>query len=620
MDTPDLAELKTAFTVAVAAGDVPTILSTGRKLLSRIPSLGTAAQVLRGVPVNLPNRTGITVKIAVLRSFTIEPAVPLIRALARLHGIDAAVKVGEFNSYIQEIIDPNSWLYEFDPDIVILAAQTRDVAPDLWQRGPNASMVESDELVKSVTSPITSLIAPLRARSNASLIIHSFEEPSFCSSGLLDGRHEIGQSSLISMMNAHLKRCALDNDGVYVLNYDGLIAKHGRSRWHDETKWLTTRSPISSECLIFLAEEYLRFMLPLCGRVSKVLAVDLDNTLWGGVIGEDGLNGIKIGPEYPGAAFLELQKAILDLHERGILLAICSKNNVADAMEALEGRQEMVLRPSHFSAIRINWLDKAQNLRDIASELNVGIDSLAFIDDNPVERERVMHDIPELFVVDLPNDPMGYAAALRSAPVFERLSITAEDKDRGKYYAQQRERLQMESTAGSLEEFYRSLEMRAEFVDVTPETLARIAQLTQKTNQLNMTTRRSTEAEVLAMAQDPTWRIFGIKVVDKFGDNGLVGIVILKYSGLDVLIDTFLLSCRVIGRTVETAMLAKVRELALAANCTRILGWFLPTRKNMPAAKIYPLHDFVIAKETNDGILWQTTVDNGALMQPEWIQ
>jgi FkbH-like protein len=200
-------------------------------------------------------------------------------------------------------------------------------------------------------------------------------------------------------------------------------------------------------------------LLPLTGKVCKALVVDLDNTLWGGIVGENGPHGIELGAEYPGAAYRALQRAILDLHERGVIIAVASKNNEADALEVIERHPGMLLRLQHFSALQISWNEKAHSLRAIAAELNIGLDSLAFIDDNPVEREHIRIQVPEVYVIDLPTDPMGYAEALRAVPVFERTVLTGEDRARGRLYAEERSRTTLEKASGSVEEFYRSLEM-----------------------------------------------------------------------------------------------------------------------------------------------------------------
>jgi FkbH-like protein len=260
-----------------------------------------------------------------------------------------------------------------------------------------------------------------------------------------------------------------------------------------------------------------------------------------------------------------------------------------------------------------------ENLREIAAELNVGLDSIAFLDDNPAERQRVRLALPEVVVVDLPDDPGGYATALRASPVLERLAITSEDRERGRYYSDQRRRRELETSADSIEDFYRSLGMRAEFVDVTSSTLARIAQLTQKTNQLNTTTRRYSENDILGMLADPTWKLLGIRIVDNFGDNGIVGAMFIRLSGKEANIDTFLLSCRVIGRTVETAMLSRACNIAMTNNCGRLTGWFLPTRKNAPAANIYADHGFVMTTQAESGNFWQLDLREKTIETPAWI-
>jgi FkbH-like protein len=614
-----LPDTRAAYAQAVATNHIGAISAHAQELLATNPTIAVAQQIGNTLPVELPGRPAVRRKVAILRSFTIESSLPFLKALARLHGIDLRVRVGEFNSYAQEIIDPNSWLYEFEPEIIILAVQTRDLVPHLWEGRIDASAEASEFQGQECVSQFTSLLGLLRQRSTASVVVQNLELPIDMSGGIIDARQSLSQGEIIRSINRALNLEALKYEGVYILDYDGLVSRHGRANWVDEKKWLASRSPVSSDCLIYLAREYLKFIVPLCGRQAKVLVVDLDNTLWGGVVGEDGPDGIKIGREYPGAIYLALQRTILDIADRGVLLAICRKNNQLDALEALENHSEMLLRPRHFATMRINWNDKAQNLREISMELNIGLDAMAFLDDNPAERQRVKLAIPEMVVIDLPEDPVGYVAALRASPVFERLSITSEDRERGKYYSEQRERRQLETSAGSIEDFYWSLEMRAEIVDVNSSTLARIAQLTQKTNQLNTTTRRYTEHDILGMLRDPTWILFGIRIIDKFGDNGILGATFIKIAGEAAQIDTFLLSCRVIGRTVETAMLSRVCDIATMNNCSRLTGWFLPSKKNAPAAKIFSDHGFTIATQSENGTLWQLDLNERSVETPAWI-
>ena len=569
---------------------------------------------LRGKLPMLPYR------VAILRSLTVEPAVSLLRAEAFVRSIDLTVKLGDFNAYAQEMLDPDSLLYRFKPDAVIFAVQTGDLAPDLWHQFADLSPDAVHAAVKRVTSSLQQWIRTFRERSSAAFIIHSLELPSHPSMGILDAQQNASQAWAIQQINQSLRQIAQEFRGVYVLDYDGLVSRHGRLRWRDERKWLVARMPVAADHLIYLTREWLRFLVPLSGKIAKVLVADLDNTLWGGVIGEDGMTGIKLGPEYPGAAYQNLQRAMLDLTRRGILLAICSKNNPDDAKEALENHPGMILRLKDFSAVRINWSDKAQNLREIAAELNVGIDSLAFIDDNPVEREQIRGILPEIAILDLPEDPLAYAAIVRDAPIFERLALSGEDQQRTSMYAEQRERSQAEQSFQSKEDFFRYLEQEAEVAPVTPLTLARVAQLTQKTNQFNLTTRRYTEPQIAEMAARPECQVLSIKVRDRFGDHGLVGVAITRDESESCEIDTFLLSCRVIGRNVETALLSHLAKVAADRGRKRLTGKFLPTKKNAPAEDFYAQHGFERVEQNAEGSVWSLNLQQHTIVTPEWIR
>ena len=559
---PKAVDLRSEADRLISAGSEKLAALRLAELWRKEPGAGAAAflvsryEQLRGKLPCVPYR------LAILRSFTVEPAIPLLRAEAFLHGIDLTVQLGDFNAYAQEILDPNSSLYRFAPQAVILAVRTADMAPDLWRDFPDLAPEAVSAAVQRVSGSFSQWIRQLREHSSAALIIHSLELPARPSMGVLEAQQEAGQSAAIQQINQSLRQIANQHRGVYVLDYDALAARFGRLRWHDEAKWLIARMPIAADHLIYLAREWLRFLVPLSGKTAKVLVADLDNTLWAGVIGEDGMAGLKLGSEYPGAAYQNLQRAMLDLSRRGILLAICSKNNLEDALEALENHPGMLLRPKDFAAVRINWNDKAQNLREIASELNIGIDALAFLDDNPAEREQVRSALPEVTIIDLPEDPLAYAAALRDCPVFERLTLSSEDQQRSTHYAAQRDRSQAEQNFQSKEDFFRYLEQEAEVLPASPSTLARIAQLTQKTNQFNLTTQRHTEQEIADLAARPGWQVLSLKVRDRFGDHGLVGVAITRDEAGTCEIETFLLSCRVIGRTAETVFITILKSFA----------------------------------------------------------
>ncbi len=568
---------------------------------------------LRGKLPLIPHR------LAILRSFTVEPIVPLLRAESFCTGIDLTVHVGDFNAYVPEILDSSSSLYQFKPDSVILAVRTPDIAPDLWELYPDLSPEEIQKVCERVSSSFQRCIQAFREHSKAGLILHNLEQPVRPRSGILDEQSGTGQSETIRKINRQLIQYANETRGTYILDYDALEARHGRQSWQDDRKYLTTRLPISGDNLIHLSREWLRFLVPLSGKIAKVLVVDLDDTLWGGIVGEDGVAGIKLGPAYPGAAYQALQRVLLDLSRRGILLAICSKNNPEDAMEVLEKHPGMLLRPAHFAAMRINWNDKVQGLREIAFELNIGTDSLAFLDDNPVEREQVRAVLPELTVIDLPTSPFEYAAFLRECPVFERLSLSAEDQKRTIMYADQQERAREEQQFQSKEDFYRFLEQKVEVAPLSLETHGRVSQLTQKTNQFNLTTRRYTEQQISEMCSRKEWQVLSIRVQDRFGDQGLVGVSITHDERDICEIDTFLLSCRVIGRTVETALLSVVAKAARERGHKHLAGYFVPTRKNAPAQNFYSRHGFQPDSENSEGSRWVFDLKQ-QIPCPDWIE
>ena len=596
----------------------PEASSLLAELWRRQPMMSSAAYIVsryEQMKLQLPMTPH---RLALLRSFTAEPVVPLLRAGAFASGIDLTVQVGAFNAYAQEMLDRQSKLYEFKPDTVILAVHTRDLLPDLWHRFTDLSAREVERTIAGALKDFSDLLKALRLHSNAHLIVHGLEMPPRPSAGILDAQSEVSQVEACRQANEVIRSLAREHAGVYFLDYDGLVALHGRLRWQDEGKWLTARLPIASDCLIHLAREWLRFLHPLTGKLCKVLVTDLDNTLWGGILGEDGMHGIQLGAEHPGAAYQSLQRAILDLYQRGVVLAVCSKNNPSDAIEALETHPGMLLRPHHFAAFRINWNDKAQNLDAIARELSIGIDAVAFLDDSPVEREWVRGQLP-VTVIDLPQDPMDYADALRDNPIFERVALSEEDRERGRYYVEERQRTEVRCGAASLEDFYRSLQMEIQIASVNAQTLTRVAQLTQKTNQFNLTTRRYTEQQVAEMTARSEWQVYSLRARDRFGDNGLVGVGIARFDGDFCEIDSFLMSCRVVGRTIETAFLSYMAAEALHRGARYLHGWYLPTKKNEMVKDFYPSHGFKAIEEREKGSLWEFELDNNCIPTPEWI-
>ena len=614
-------EIRVQIDAALAAGQLGRALAQIKQLWFADPSLANAPFVEARLSKCAAVFPRTECNLLILRSFTVEPLVPLLRATAACWGVDLSVRLGQFNSYVQEILDPHSTLYQEPTDVVVIAPLARDLAPELWSKFSDLAPPEIEAVIDRVVGGYRVWLDTIRSRTDVHIVIHNLEIPSNSSAGIYDAQAAGGQSQVIQRINRELVSLASAVTGCYVLDYEGLVSRHGRESWGDEKKWLTARLPLAGNSLIRLTQEWMRFLAPLSGKQAKCLVCDLDNTLWGGVIGEDGLAGIKLGADYPGAAYQALQRTVLDLSRRGILLAICSKNNEADALEAIQQHPGMLLRREDFAAIRINWHDKAANLREIAAELNIGIDSLVFLDDNPVEREFVREMLPELTVIDIDAaNPFGHATAVRQCPLFERLALSAEDRERTKLYAAQEQRTALASSAATLEDYYRSLEMVAEFGEVDAVTLERVAQLTQKTNQLNMTTRRYSEQDILRIQSEPSSWVTWVRVLDRFGDNGIVGVMIVHEQGKEWELDTFLMSCRVIGRTVETAMLAHLVSLAQQRGMQTLRGPFVSTAKNAPAKEIYASHGFRCEQTGDKESLWVLDLGTTLLATPEWIE
>jgi len=559
-------------------------------------------------------------RVAFLRSFTVEPVLPLLQAEAALAGCRIVPWVGEFNAYGQEILSPDSGLYAHGAQTVVLAVQTRDIAPTLWLDFAGLSDAAVLQEVDAATDSLAALVERLRANTAANIVVHGLEPPLRLSEGLMDARRPLGQADAIAQINRTLKARFAELPNVYLLDYATLQARHGRARFASEKKWATAKLPLSVEALSWLAQDWWRYFSLFALPQAKVLALDLDNTLWGGAIGEDGMAGIKLSDEHPGVYFKNLQRAVLDIARRGVVIALVSKNNLADAMQVIDEHPDMLIRRDQIAAMRIDWEPKSTNLVAIAEELNLGLDAFVFLDDNPVEREAVRRSLPEVTVPELGDDPSTYADILRGLPGLERLDASAEDAVRSRYYADERERKASMSGAESLEDFLASLDVRVDIAPIDAMSLGRAAQLTQKTNQLNMTTRRYTEAQLSERLGTAGWAGYVLRSSDRFGDNGIVGVALTHAQDGVCEIDTLLLSCRVIGRRIETAFLAFLAETAQRGGQSELRGWFLPTAKNAPARDIYEHAGLACGERRGADELWSIDLTADAIATPDWIK
>jgi FkbH-like protein len=556
-------------------------------------------------------------RVAWVRSFTVEPLVPLLQAEAALGGCLVEPWVGDYNAYGQEILDPRSALYAFRPDTVVLAVDASQIAPKLWHGFADLSDDAVLEEIESAATSLTSLITAFRRSAGANLIVHGLAPPAWRSEGLLDARRAVGQGEAFNRINGKLRAACAQDPNTLFLDYDDLQSRHGRSQWRNEAKWATVKLPVAVSAMPLLAQAWWRHLRPFVQAPAKVLVLDLDNTLWGGILGEDGSQGLVLDDEHPGVFYKAFQQTISAIANRGVLLAVASKNDEAEALEMLASHPHMRIRPDRLSAMRINWLPKVDNLISIAEELNVGLESLVFVDDNPAECDAVRRALPMVEVVELPADPAQFSSALLQISRLERINLTEEDRRRGVYYAEERDRRQALTGAESLEAFLASLEIKVDVRRLDEADLARAAQLTQKTNQFNVTTRRYTEPELAERLSRPQWQGYVVRSQDRFGDNGVVGLTLTVTDGDQCEIDTLLLSCRVIGRGIELALLSEVASDARSRGAATLRGRFIPSRKNQPAARLYADAGFTSIGVEDGAQLWSLSPVNVAA--PAWV-
>lgn len=392
----------------------------------------------------------------------------------------------------------------------------------------------------------------------------------------------------------NLWRMELEKEKIPLLELDALAAHMGRRNFYSPSAWYSGRVPWSMEGQRAIGEEILRLWNVTHSPRKKVLLLDLDNTLWGGVIGEDGASGIKLGQSGLGAAYRDFQKRLKELRERGTLLAIVSKNNHEDVMEVLNNHPDMILRADDFAIIKANWLPKAENIIEIANELNLGADSFVFVDDNPVEREAVKIALPEIAVPDFPAHPALLPEFGRSIgkKYFTALSISEEDLFKTRAYQAESRRKNEAKNFINLADFLKSLDMRLTVREVQKGDIPRAAQLAQKTNQFNLTTRRYTEKDIGQMLTDSIWKLFKASLEDKYGDFGVIALCFAKIDNKKANLDTFLMSCRAMGRGVEEAFLASIENHLRGMGVKEIYGQYIPTRKNKPVENFFPEHGY----------------------------
>jgi FkbH-like protein len=554
---------------------------------------------LRHLPaVEALSVNGQPLRVAVLRSYTAEPMEPVLKLRLMLDGFLPSIWMGGYNQYVQEILDTGSPLHQLRPNLVLMMIRIEEVMPDFIEEFATRTRAEWESRVAAKVRELGGLLERIVSAFPAQVMVQNMTLPHGGYYGIHDAQRPDGHGYMIQEFNRGLAKECADRKGVFAWDFDRFVKARGYDSLYDPKSWYVSRNPFRQSAYPALVDDLSRYVRSAQGRIRKCVVVDLDNTLWGGVVGEDGIEGIALGRDYPGNCYRDFQKELLKLHHRGILLAINSKNNESDAFEVLDKHPDMVLRRKHFAAYQINWRDKASNLNAIAGELNIGIDSMVFVDDNPRECELVRREHPECHVLCLPAKPYLVPRALDAVPGLECISLTEEDTQRGEMYHAQAVRQQAASGFQNLEDFWKDLELEVRIERAQPFSIPRIAQLTQRTNQMNLTTRRYTVAEVEALCREPALRVVSVAARDRFGDHGVVGVMFLKTQGDSCHIDTFLMSCRVLGLNIEQHMIAYAAATARRAQARRLLGEYIPTSKNKVAADMYARLGFKKVGET----------------------
>ena len=530
---------------------------------------------------------------AVTSSYTTSHFVPTLQLAALRTGIALSVYESPYGQYQQELLDPRSGLYGAEFDYIIIATDARAVELPSFSSSP-------DEAVATERERWTSLWAAVSKHSRAVIIQHNFAIPLENAFGHLSARVAGARATMLQNLNLQLGAAARND--VVIVDCERMASQYGKERWFDDRYWYFSKQAVSFEALPTLARHTAAVLAAAAGMSRKCLVLDLDNTLWGGVIGEDGLAGIDLGRTPAGEAHLALQEYILELKSRGVILAVVSKNNESDARQPFTEHPDMRIRLDDLAVFVADWNDKAANIREVAKSLNLGLDALVLLDDNPAERQMIRHLLPEVEVVSLPSDPSGYVRALADSLWFEASTLTQEDLERTRQYRARAQVAEVRGQATTLDDFYGRLRMEALVEPFTEVDLPRIVQLISKTNQFNLTTRRHSGSDVRRFMQDAACVTLSLRLRDSYADHGLVAVLIARKQDPTILeIDTLLMSCRVIGRTVEDELLMHLCRHAESLGCSILRGTFVPSSRNEVVRDLFERFDFSLVLERDDG-------------------
>jgi FkbH-like protein len=522
------------------------------------------------------------------------------------NGIKPNFYESDYNKFYEDALFGNDILNNFNPDIVYIHTTNQNIIkyPELKYTETEINILLSNEIERY------KLIWTSLSKFDCAIIQNNFDYTIDRSLGNLDCYDIHGKTYFINQLNSEFSKVAREIKNLYINDINYLSSYLGLKSWFDKSLWHQAKYALSMDAIPELAFNISKIINSIFGKSKKCLVLDLDNTCWGGVIGDDGLDGIHIGTETAIAeTFTSLQSYAKELKERGITLAICSKNDFKNAKEGFQ-HPESILKFDDFTSFKANWDPKHQNILDIAKEINIGIDSLVFIDDNPVERDIVFSQIPSVSVPNIGSDVIDFIVHIDRNGYFEPISLLADDINRNKYYEDNKKRAVEQSTFKSYDDFLVSLDMTADVKSFSSVYLDRITQLTNKTNQFNLTTKRYTAGEIENIsASDEYIKIYG-KLTDKYGDNGLIAITIGRVEDKQCHIDLWLMSCRVLKRDMEFAMLDEIVKQCREKGVSKIIGYYYKSAKNNMVSDLYEKFGFSLSNTNDEDTIWKLDISS----------
>jgi len=543
-------------------------------------------------------------RLGLVSNATTDFLVPLLEATALRYGILLEVIAGAFDQVVQEALDPQSKINRAKPDAVLIAVDHRGL--------PFRSTGTAQWPIFGAEDAITQLDtvrAAFQANSGAACLVQTLPAPPELLFGSLDAGVGGTLRASIAQFNAMLAGSITDTGDV-LIDIDWLAQSVGLHNWYNDRDWYLARMQFAQTALPLYAEFVVRVIAAIRGKARKCLILDLDNTLWGGVVGDDGLDGLALNPgDARGEAHRAVQALALDLRRRGIVLAVCSKNEDRIARQPFQSHPAMLLKETDFAVFAANWEDKASNIERIAQSLELGLDAMVFLDDNPVERAQVRQALPQVAVPELGDDPSTFARILACAGYFESVAFTNEDLARAQQYESNGARTELLASSRDMSEFLRSLQMEITFAPFNPTGRKRITQLINKTNQFNVTTRRYTEQEIAALERSPEHYTLQVSVRDRFGDNGMIGVVICRCVQEDWIIETWLMSCRVLNRKVEEAVCNRLVQDATVAGARTLRGSYVRTDRNDLVEDLFSRLGFTLASTSGNTSHWTLAMD-----------